>query len=359
MSDASPLDFETSYVGRSVLVTGHTGFTGGWLCSWLLSLGARVTGLALPPETIPNLFDLLGLADRLKSNLGNINDRQTVRRVFEEAEPDVVFHLAAQPLVSRGYDDPVGTFMTNVMGTAHLLEEARNCPATRAVVCITTDKVYENQEWLWAYRENDALGGKDPYSASKAAAELVAMAYQRTMNARGNGVALATARGGNIVGGGDWADNRIVPDFVRAVASGSPLTLRHAEATRPWQHVLALVHAYLLLGSSLLAGKAAEAWNFGPAADENQSVRTLVETMAATWRRPDIHYGTSSFAEAGLLQIDSTKARSRLGWIPPWRFADTVRQTAAWYAAWLEAPESARAVTEGQIAAYRAALGAT
>ena len=350
---------ESTFRGTSVLVTGHTGFTGGWLCSWLDMLDARVSGIGLPPEQPRNLYDPLRLGERVRSYLDNIDDPAAVERVFTETQPRIVFHLAAQPIVARGFADPRGTFMTNVMGTLHVLEAARNCPATQAVVCVTTDKVYRNEEWVYGYRENDPLGGKDPYSASKWGSEAVIATYQRTLAERGNDVAIAAARGGNIIGGGDWAESRIVPDFVRAHEARKPLVLRNPQSTRPWQHVLALAHGYLALADRLLQDRAAiGAWNFGPEAEANRSVGELVEEMAGYWSRPEIVHGTGAFPEANFLHISSEKARAQLGWRPPLDFTETARLTAEWYRDTIADPDSARRITDAQIDGYRAALAA-
>jgi CDP-glucose 4,6-dehydratase len=291
----------------------------------------------------------------MTSTFGNINDREAVTRIFRDQKPEIVFHLAAQSLVSTGYEDPVETFLTNVIGTLHILEEARHCPATSAVVCITTDKVYDNRNWVWGYREVDELGGKDPYSASKACSELVAACYRQTMAARGNGVAIATARGGNIIGGGDWAENRIVPDFVRALTTEAPLVLRNPGATRPWQHVLALVHGYLVLGHRLLESpnETTGAWNFGPAPSDAKTVGMLVDALALDWARPSIEYEDGAFPEAWYLYLDSTRARAELAWHPPWAFSDAVAKTAEWYDQFYRSPENAKRVTSEQIERYR------
>lgn len=351
--------FEQRLAGEQILVTGHTGFTGGWLCLWLRAIGAEVTGLALPPSTAPNLFTAGGIAEGMVASIiGDIRDPAVVAKAFAGAQPSVVIHLAAQPLVSRGYEDPIETFSTNVMGTANVLEAARTCPSTRAVVCITTDKVYADQDWPWGYRENDRLGGKDPYSASKAAAEIVAASYQRTMAERGNGVAIACARGGNIIGGGDWSENRIVADFVRAQASGAPLVLRNPEAVRPWQHVMALVHGYLVLAARLLddGPTASEAWNLGPLGEGAKTVRELVEALSSAWARPDLRYVEGAFPETRFLHLDSTKARSLLHWHPPLGFAETARLTAEWYRDFHERGMPARDLCLAQIEDYRAGL---
>jgi CDP-glucose 4,6-dehydratase len=353
------LPFEQSLRGRRVLVTGHTGFTGSWLTIWLNRIGADVHGLALAPSTRPDLFAAAHVERSCSSNIGDLRDLATVERVFTNARPEVVCHLAAQPLVSRSCEDPIETIATNVLGTAHVLDVARRCPSTKAVLCVTTDKVYADKDWHWGYRENDSLGGKDPYSASKAAAEIVAGSFRHTFTSSGDrALAIATARGGNIIGGGDWSANRIAPDFVRALMSGSPLVLRNPASTRPWQHVLALVHGYMVLAARLLDSPetAADAWNFGPRSTDAKTVRELVEGMAAAWRRPEIRYAAGSFPETRFLHLDSSRARTMLGWVPPVDFAETVRLTAQWYSAFEANPGDARALCERQIGEYRALL---
>lgn len=352
-------DFEQSYRGRRVLVTGHTGFTGGWLVSWLQQIDAEVCGLSLAPATTPSLFETLELGARMTSVIGDIRDLDMVGEVFRAFQPEIVLHLAAQAIVGIGYSDPVGTFTTNAVGTLHVLDAARRCDATRALVCVTTDKVYLNRGWYWGYREVDELGAKDPYGASKACAELIAVSYQRSF-AQGDGAPpVATARGGNIIGGGDWADGRIVPDFARALAGQASLQIRNPSYIRPWQHVLALVHGYLLLGHALVAEpeRAVGGWNFGPHEAAVHSVQHLVDRLAANWRAPEIIHGDGSFAEERYLQLDSTKARVELGWRPAWTFEETVARTAAWYRDVQERPERAAEVTAEQIGTYRQALG--
>lgn len=360
MIGASPprLGFEAALVGERLLVTGHTGFTGGWLALWLRAIGCEVAGLALPPETEPSLFSVARIADHVSSQFGDIRDFAAVQRATEQARPSIIFHLAAQPLVSRGFAEPLETFATNVIGTANVLEAARLAPCVKAVVCVTTDKVYADRDWHWGYREVDRLGGSDPYAASKAAAELVAASY-RGLASRGNGMLLATARGGNIIGGGDWSDDRIVPDFVRAAVSGAPLTLRNPGAVRPWQHVLALVHGYLILASRLLAGGVAfaDAWNFGPRDEDAVPVQVLVDRLGEIWKRPEIICGNANFPETRLLRLDSTKARGQLGWRPPLDVAGAVRLTAEWYRDYYARPSSAEALTMAQIEQYRQQLG--
>jgi CDP-glucose 4,6-dehydratase len=354
------LGFEERLRGQRVFVTGHTGFTGGWLVAWLKQLGCEISGLALPPVTEPNLFTVARIADRTDSNLGDIRDLSVVRAAIDRHRPVVIFHLAAQPLVSRSFADPVETFSTNAIGTVNVLEAARLSPGVKGVVCITTDKVYRDQDWSWAYREIDPLGGKDPYSASKACAELIASSYRATLAARGNGVLIANARGGNIIGGGDWSADRIVPDFVRAVESKAPISLRNPEAVRPWQHVMALAHGYLVLASRLLQGEASAAgnWNFGPSPDDAKPVRMLVERLSAAWTRPEIVYAEGGFPETRFLNLDSTKARTLLGWCPPLKFEQTVQLTADWYRGFTAEPAQAKQMTAQQIDQYRESIAA-
>ncbi|MBP1063769.1 CDP-glucose 4,6-dehydratase [Bradyrhizobium diazoefficiens] len=359
MSSELPLlDFELALRGARVFVTGHTGFTGGWLVSWLKRIGCDVAGLALAPATNPNLFAAAKIADGIASTIGDIRDFATVRDAIARHRPQVIIHLAAQPLVSKSFADPLETFATNALGTAHVLEAARLTPDVKAVVCITTDKVYRDQDWVWGYREQDPLGGKDPYSASKACAELVAASYRATLAERGNGVLIANARGGNIIGGGDWSADRIVPDFVRAVTTQAPISLRNPGAVRPWQHVMALVHGYLVLAARLLSGdrSAADNWNLGPSDDAARTVQDLVEHLSASWIRPDITYAPGSFPETRFLHLDSTKARALLGWKPPLAFAGTVDMTANWYRDFTVNPRDAAQITVRQIEHYRNAL---
>ncbi|MBP2493761.1 CDP-glucose 4,6-dehydratase [Methylobacterium sp. PvP062] len=344
------------YRGTRVLVTGHTGFKGAWLVAWLLDQGAEVMGLALgPPTDRPSLFRDLALADRMRSAVVDIRDAEAVREAVAAFRPEIVFHLAAQALVRRSYADPLETFAVNVMGTAHVLEAARHTDSVRAVVCVTSDKCYENREWVWGYRESDPLGGKDPYSASKAAAEIVAGSYRQALMP-GSRLRLATARGGNVIGGGDWSEDRLVPDLVRAIRSRAPLVLRNPDAVRPWQHVLELLHGYLLLGARLLAADdaAVGAWNFGPARASEVAVRRLVEQALAAWGGDPIpvQIEASALREAGILKLDAAKAEAELGWRPRLGFARTVRLTMEWYRDYSARPTDARALVEAQIAEY-------
>ena len=353
------LAFEKQLAGKRILVTGHTGFTGSWVCTWLRSIGADVTGLALEPETDPSLFTALGLAQGMRSELGDIRDYERVHEVFEASRPEAVIHLAAQPLVRRSYREPVPTFAANVMGTAHVLEAARLTPSVRAVVCITTDKVYQNREWPWPYRENDRIGGKDPYSASKAAAEMLIQSYMHSFGlGTERALPIATARGGNIIGGGDWSEDRLVPDFARALQRGTTLTLRYPDAIRPWQHVLALAQGYLMLLAGLVTEpeRHARAWNLGPHDPRPYTVREVLELLCQTWDRPVLEYMNNPLPEAGTLMLDSSLARNILGWTTPWDTAQVVRETGTWYREYYANPASAGELTSDQLQRWRQAL---
>jgi len=349
--------FENTLVGKKVLVTGHTGFTGGWASLWLKAIGAEVQGFSLAPETTPSMFDAVGLAGDVPTTFGDICDLELLTETVRAFEPDLILHLAAQPLVRRSYREPVSTFAVNAQGTAHVLEAARSVRSVRGVVCVTTDKVYKNNEWAWPYRENDPLGGKDPYSASKAAAEMVIQSYAASYPwSEGKGPAIATARGGNIIGGGDWSEDRLIPDFVRALVDGQTMTLRYPDATRPWQHVLALVHGYLMLLAGLVSdapGRYARAWNLGPQDTKHHSVRDVLERLSAHWDRPQLDYMDNPLPEAGALALDSSLARNLLGWQPVWDTEEVVAETAAWYRDYYANPGAARAITLRQIEAWR------
>jgi CDP-glucose 4,6-dehydratase len=340
---------------KSVFLTGHTGFKGGWLALWLASVGARVHGYALAPATDPNLFTTARVAEGLASHtIGDVRDAAALAGALDRAAPEVVFHLAAQPLVRASYRDPVHTYAVNVMGTVHLLEAVRRSPTVRALVNVTSDKCYENREWLWGYRESEALGGRDPYSSSKACAELVTAAYRDSFLGAG-GAAIASARAGNVIGGGDWADDRLLPDFFRAARAGHALAVRYPDATRPWQHVLDPLAGYLLLAEYLAAHgqRGAQAWNFGPAEDDARPVRWLLDRLAAEmpgtgWQRT----GGEQPHEAASLKLDSSKARQLLGWRPRWRLAEALRRTVEWQRGWLDGDDS-RALCLAQIRAHQ------
>lgn len=330
--------FGDVYRGRHVLVTGHSGFKGSWLTLWLESMGAKVTGISLPPETSPSHWDLLGLND-VTSHYIDIRNEALLRETIVTARPDMVFHLAAQPLVRRSYKSPLDTWATNVMGTANVLDACRQVPDLKAMVVVTTDKCYENKEWVWGYREIDPLGGHDPYSASKAGSELVAASFRRSFFSDANSPLLASARAGNVIGGGDWSEDRLIPDLVRATGAGTPVEIRSPESTRPWQHVLECLSGYLLLGQRILQGDrgCAEAWNFGPDHEGNRPVKEVLATLKATWPAIDWYVTDQKQPhEAKLLQVDSAKAHWQLKWRPVWTFEEGVAATAEWYRAWLE-----------------------
>lgn len=363
---------QSAYKGKKVCVTGHTGFKGAWLCEWLLNLGAEVAGFSLvEPVATPSLFEQLGLGERLKDTRGDVRDRQAVVDWMVREEPDFIFHLAAQPLVRLSYREPVMTWETNVLGTIHVLEGLRTLARPCAAVLITTDKVYENREWLYGYREVDPLGGHDPYSASKAATE-IAIACWRDSFFRDHPVRLASARAGNVIGGGDWAEDRIVPDLVRALQAGRPVPVRNKRSTRPWQHVLEPLSGYLRLAALLAAERVTSAeetspndtslnhspaelcsaFNFGPHLESNQTVQRLVEEALKHWQ------GTwqdcsdpQAPHEAGKLNLAWDKACHVLGWSPRWGFAETVEKTIAWYRAAAQGADPAE-LTRHQIAEY-------
>jgi CDP-glucose 4,6-dehydratase len=342
--------------GRRVLITGHTGFKGSWLCLWLTSLGAEVHGYALPPPTAPSLFDVAKVGDLLASSeIADVRDSEALCATVRRVRPEVVFHLAAQPLVRYSYRAPLETYAVNVMGTAHLLEAVRQCDGVRAVVSVTTDKCYENREWPWGYREYEPLGGHDPYSSSKACAELVSAAYRDSFLAA-SGVALATARAGNVIGGGDWATDRLLPDFLRALDAGETLTIRSPGAIRPWQHVLEPLSGYLALAEALVTtgAQAAEAWNFGPVDDDARQVGWILDRLST--RIPELRWQLDASPqphEANYLKLDSSKARARLGWVPRWRLGKALDMTVGWHRAWRQGSDM-RAVSLAQIAEYTA-----
>lgn len=326
------------WVGKRVFLTGHTGFKGSWMALWLQQMGAEVTGFALAPPTTPALFDVARVEGGMTSIIGDIRDRETLEQALVSADPEIVIHMAAQPLVRASYDDPVGTYATNVMGTVHLLEAVRKASSVRACVVVTTDKCYENREWPWGYREDEAMGGYDPYSNSKGCAELVTLAYRRSFFNDGR-TALASGRAGNVIGGGDWADDRLIPDILRAVAKGEPVSIRNPISIRPWQHVLEPVGGYLVLAQALWSTPqaAAEAWNFGPRDDDAQPVQWIVERMCdawgdgATW----VHDKNVQPHEARYLKLDISKARVGLHWTPRWSLAQALESIVAWHRAWL------------------------
>ncbi len=318
--------------GRRVLVTGHTGFKGGWLCLWLKAMGAKVSGLSLPAPSQPSLFEQTRLEELLDHTIGDVRDWQVVADTVAAVQPEIVFHLAAQPLVRYSYANPVETYATNVMGTVHVLEACRKTDSVKSVVCVTTDKCYENNEWIWPYRESDPMGGHDPYSSSKGAAELAIAAYRRSYP---DGPRIASVRAGNVIGGGDWAEDRLVPDILRALIAGQPVVVRNPASIRPWQHVLEALHGYLIVGEHLLAGSpgAASAFNFGPSDEDARPVSWIADQMLAAWGDGGgwSQSGPSGLHEAVLLRLDSSKARSELSWKPLLRLNQALTLIVDWH----------------------------
>lgn len=336
----------TRFSFQNILLTGHSGFKGSWLCAILAGNGAKISGLSLPGEEAEALIPLIRAAGMLEREFfGDIRNLASCQQAVEETKPEVVFHLAAQPLVRRSYRDPLETWTTNVIGTANILEACRHSSSVKAIVVVTTDKCYENKEWVHPYRETDPLGGHDPYSASKAGAELVTASY-RDSYFRETGVRVATARAGNVIGGGDFAEDRLLPDAVRAFSQNRPLVLRNPQATRPWQHVLEPISGYVTLAEKLLNEPDRgfdTAWNFGPNADGNATVGEVAEKFGLLWGNGQVEcLGNSSGPhEAGLLQLDNSRAKTLLGWHPRWSLNDTLRHTAAWYRTWHEGGDTA------------------
>ena len=325
--------------GRRVVLTGHTGFKGSWMALWLQYLGAEVTGYALAPPTNPSLFVKADVATGMHSVIGDVRDGDRLTSTLQAAQPEMVFHLAAQPLVRHSYVDPVGTYETNVLGTIHLLEAVRRTPSVRAVVVITTDKCYENKEWIWPYRETDPLGGYDPYSSSKACAEIVTSSWRDSFfnpaHYAEHNVAVASARAGNVIGGGDWASDRLIADVVRAFTAGTTLEIRNPAATRPWQHVLEPLRGYLVLGERLLAEgvEYASAWNFGPQYTDARPVEWIVRYLSGKWGG-SVDWKLDSqqhVHEAQMLKLDWSKAHAALGWQPALPLPDALDYTLAWY----------------------------
>lgn len=341
--------------GKRVLLTGHTGFKGGWLALWLQGLGAHVTGIALPPDSTPNLFQLARVGDGMEGRFADIRDAASLSAIIRPARPEIVLHLAAQPLVRASYREPLETFATNVMGTAHVLDALRGVDSLRVAVMVTTDKVYQNREWPYPYRESDALGGHDPYSASKAASEIVIACYRDAFLAT-QGVAVASARAGNVIGGGDWSQDRLIPDAVRAWQSGQVLAIRRPQSIRPWQHVLEPLAGYLTLARKLWDEPAlAGAYNFGPQSGEAATVRDVVELARSAYGGGEVHFGDDSAGphEAGWLALETAKARNALGLVPKWALAEAVNRTMAWYRAQQQGAD-VRRLCEAEIAAYEA-----
>jgi CDP-glucose 4,6-dehydratase len=325
--------------GKKVFLTGHTGFKGSWLSLWLQVMGATIKGYALAPPSNPNLFTEANVADGMHSDIGNIIDLCSLKKSMVDFNPDVLIHMAAQPLVRLSYKEPIATYTTNVIGTANVLEAARSCSNLKAIVSVTTDKCYENREWAWGYRENEPMGGHDPYSSSKGCAELVTAAYRRSFFYEVNTPALASARAGNVIGGGDWADDRLIPDILKAFEKSQPVIIRNPKATRPWQHVLEPLSGYLVLAQHLYeqGGTYAEGWNFGPKDDDCKAVSWILDRMVAKWgngaqwevdKEENPH-------EAGYLKLDCSKAAVKLNWQPNWNLEYTIDSIVHWHQNWL------------------------
>lgn len=348
---------ENFWKGRRVFLTGHTGFKGSWLAMWLAQMGAEVTGLSLPAEDV-SLFRQARVADGLTHIEGDIRDLATVEDAITRARPEILFHLAAQPLVRLSYDIPVETFATNVQGTAHVLDACRRAPDLKAVVCVTSDKCYENREWVWPYRESDPMGGYDPYSASKGAAELVIAAYRRSYFGKAGGPLLASVRAGNVIGGGDWAADRLIPDIIRALVSNEAPFIRSPASIRPWQHVLEALGGYLIIAQHLAEGRdwAATSWNFGPADDDTQPVDWIADRICEAWGGP--HWRTEQQNqphEAKILKLDCSKARSELGWRPALRLREALDYIVRWHRHVADGGDAAQVSLE-QLTAYRKQL---
>lgn len=341
--------------GKRVLLTGHTGFKGSWLSLWLQSMGAVIRGVALEPPTEPALFKVAQVADGMEHRIADIRDYVAIQSLVHEFQPEIIFHMAAQPLVRLSYQQPIETYATNVMGTVHVLEAARHAGSVRAIVNITTDKCYENREWVWGYREDEPMGGQDPYSNSKGCAELVSSAYRRSF-LKDAGIAMATARAGNVIGGGDWAADRLVPDILRALELREPVLIRNPHAIRPWQHVLEPLSGYLLLAERLFEhGQIdAESWNFGPRDEDARPVQWIVEHLCENWS----HGATWSLQpgdhphEASFLKLDISKAGQRLHWTPRWSLETALSRITEWHRDWLAGADM-RARTLAQIDAFQ------
>ena len=345
--------------GKRVFLTGHTGFKGSWMSLWLQSLGAELTGFALQPPTQPSLFEEARVADNMRSIIGDIRDLPTLQLALQQAQPEIVIHMAAQPLVRYSYQNPVETYATNVMGTVHLLEAVRNTPGVKAVVNITTDKCYENREWVWGYRENEPMGGYDPYSNSKGCAELVTAAYRNSFfhpeKYKQHGVALASVRAGNVIGGGDWADDRLIPDIMRAITQGKPVNIRNPHAIRPWQHVLEPLFGYMLLAQKLYeeGTSYAEGRNFGPNDEDAKPVQWIVEKLTQSWGEGAtwlLDNGDHPH-EAHYLKLDCSKAKARLDWHPRWNLDETLCKIVDWQKNYQQSADM-KAVTLEQIDIY-------
>ena len=347
------------WAGKRVFLTGHTGFKGSWLSLWLQSMGANVTGFSLLPPTTPSLFEVAHVADGMQSIMGDVRNLADLQKAMGDAKPEVVIHMAAQALVRHSYDNPVETYSTNVMGTVHLLEAVRGTPSVKAVVNVTSDKCYENREWVWGYRENEPMGGFDPYSNSKGCAELVTAAYRNSYfhpeKYKEHGVAIGSGRAGNVIGGGDWAEDRLIPDVMRAIAQGRPVSIRSPNAIRPWQHVLEPLRGYLMLAERLCTGGAdyAEGWNFGPNDDDTRPVSWVLEQLIQSWGN-GVSWSSNGGEhphESHCLKLDCAKAKSRLGWQPKWHLKTALDKVVDWQKQYVQGADM-KAVTLSQIKDY-------
>lgn len=346
------------WINKKIFVTGHTGFKGSWLCLWLHKLGAKVTGYALPPPTNPSLFELCDINSIVNSIIGDVRDSATLSKTIQGARPEIIFHMAAQPLVRESYKRPVDTYATNVMGTVNLFEAIRECKSVRAVVNVTTDKCYENKEWSWGYKENEPLGGYDPYSSSKACSELVTSAYRNSFfgnNKSGHFVAVASARAGNVIGGGDWADDRLIPDCIRSIIKREHILIRNPASIRPWQHVLEPLRGYMMLAQKLYedGAKFSESWNFGPHDDDAKPVEWIVKRLCERWGT-----GASYKIDDGLhpheaqyLKLDCSKVNSKLGWCPKWNLEKALDSIIEWTKSYSNG-ENLRSISIKQIEEY-------
>ena len=328
---------EKFWADRKVFLTGHTGFKGSWLSLWLSELGAEVKGYALSPQTSPSLFEVAQVAERVESEIGDIRDLEQLIQSVQSFQPDVLIHMAAQPLVRASYSQPLETYDINVMGTVKVLEAAKNCSSIRSIVNVTTDKCYENKEWVWGYRENEPMGGHDPYSSSKGCSELVTSAYRRSFMQE-KGVGLASARAGNVIGGGDWSDDRLVPDILRAFENEQPVLIRNPSSTRPWQHVLEPLSGYLVLAQKLFESPDlySDGWNFGPDEDDAKPVSWILTKMVEQWPGATWELeGGDHLHEAGFLKLDISKAKARLAWVPTWDINMSLLKVVKWHQAWI------------------------
>lgn len=348
--------------GKRVFLTGHTGFKGSWLSLWLQSMGAEVTGFALNPPTNPSLFEVANVGAGMRSVIGDVRDLNLLQKTMQDADPEIVIHMAAQPLVRYSYANPVETYATNVMGSVHLLEAVRHTKSVKAVVNVTSDKCYDNKEWVWGYREDEAMGGYDPYSNSKGCAELVTAAYRSSFfnpaDYAKHGVAIASARAGNVIGGGDWAGDRLIPDFIRAIVAGETVVIRSPNAIRPWQHVLEPLSGYLVLAEKLYVqgNQFAEAWNFGPSDRDAKSVEWIISQLVSNWGNGSSFKVDASIAnlhEAHFLKLDCSKARMNLGWKPQWDATETIKRICAWHKAHLNGQDM-KVYALGEIGQYEA-----